>query len=165
MKKRRKLHGFSLISMRFCLFSINLYHSDSSFCCTARLCRTLEDHWRPASSHFPTSMPFTSYIRSPTRTLPSPHRSHFSFPPRSFILSQTSIARRLNYKMLLERPVFLFLLPPIRTRIRLPSQAPSFPILRIPYLSQASSTHHSMVSYTIFSPRRWWWIKLLFNLT
>ena len=62
---------------------------------------------------------------------------------------------RLNYKMLLERPVFLFLLPPIRTRIRLQSPAPSFPILRIPYLPQASSTHLRMVSYTIFSPRRW----------
>ena len=42
-KEVRKLQRFSPFSMQFCLFSINLYYSDSSFCRAARLCRALED--------------------------------------------------------------------------------------------------------------------------
>ena len=52
----RKLQRFSLFSMQFCLFSINSYYSDSSFCRAASLCRALEDQWRPATSHCPTAM-------------------------------------------------------------------------------------------------------------
>ena len=42
--------------MHFCLFGIKLYYSNSFFCRVARLCRALEDHWRPDTSHCPTAM-------------------------------------------------------------------------------------------------------------
>ena len=45
--------------MQFCLFSINLYYSNNSFCRAARLCRALEDQWRPDTSHCPTAMPWS----------------------------------------------------------------------------------------------------------
>ena len=52
----RKLQKSSPFSMQFCLFSINLYYSDYSFCRAVRLCRALEDYWRPDTSHCPTPM-------------------------------------------------------------------------------------------------------------
>ena len=56
MRKKGKLQRFCLFSMHFCLFRVILCSSDSSFCRTARLCRTLEGRWRPDTSHCPTSM-------------------------------------------------------------------------------------------------------------
>ena len=56
MRKKGKLQRFCLFSMHFCLFRVILCFSDSSFCRTARLCRTLEGRWRPDTSHCPTSM-------------------------------------------------------------------------------------------------------------
>ena len=41
-KKNGKLQIFCLFSMHFCLFMVILCSSDSSFCHTARLCRTVE---------------------------------------------------------------------------------------------------------------------------
>ena len=41
-EKKGKLQRFCLFSMHFCLFRVILCFSDSSFCRTARLCRTLE---------------------------------------------------------------------------------------------------------------------------
>ena len=42
--RKKELKRLSLFSMRFCLFSVNLYYLDSSFCRAARLCRALKDH-------------------------------------------------------------------------------------------------------------------------
>ena len=42
MRKKGKLQRFCLFSMHFCLFRVILCSSDSSFCRTARLCRTEE---------------------------------------------------------------------------------------------------------------------------
>ena len=56
MRKKGKLQRFCLFSMHFCLFRVILCSSDSSFCRTARLCRTLEGRWRPDTSYCPTSM-------------------------------------------------------------------------------------------------------------
>ena len=71
MKKGQR---FSPFSTQFCLFSINLYYSDSSFCRAARLCCALEDQWRPATSHCPTAMairqyPPISHLLKTTRSL------------------------------------------------------------------------------------------------
>ena len=55
-EKKGKLQRFYLFSMHFCLFRVILCSSDSSFCRTARLCRTVEGRWRPDASHCPTSM-------------------------------------------------------------------------------------------------------------
>ena len=83
----RKLR-FSPFSMQFCLFSINLYYSDSSLCRAAKLCRALEDQWRPDTSHCPTAMnipiPITSIqkkclslLNSLLRFIKDPQKYHF----------------------------------------------------------------------------------------
>ena len=56
----RKLQRFCPFSIQFCLFSINIYYSDNSYCRSARLCRALEEHWRPDTSHCPTAMTITT---------------------------------------------------------------------------------------------------------
>ena len=69
----RKLQRFSPFSMQFYLFSINLYYSDDTFCRAARLCRALEDHWRPDTSHCPTAVTATTTPPlPPPLLLPSP---------------------------------------------------------------------------------------------
>ena len=63
----RKLQKFSPFSMQFYLFSINSYCSDNSFCRAVRLCRALEDYWRPDTRHCPTPMG-TAVIRIASST-------------------------------------------------------------------------------------------------
>ena len=59
----RKSQKFSPFFMQLCLFSINLYYSDSTFGRAARLCCALEDHRRPVTSHCPTAMDITGKER------------------------------------------------------------------------------------------------------
>ena len=54
--KKGKLQRICVFSMHFSLFRVILCSSDSSFCRAARLCRALEDRWRPVTSHWPTAM-------------------------------------------------------------------------------------------------------------
>ena len=89
----RKLQRFSPFSMQFCLFSINLYYSDSSFCRAARLCRALEDQWRPDTSHCPTAMLVSdTYLVSDARAFPGR-----SGRPARYALGKRKYESRISY--------------------------------------------------------------------